>query len=376
MGRLTALGCYIFQGSFSLGVQKYFDILATLENGEFGEATTRLNFDHEIHNVQEEWPIKRYAGKVDLMYGNPPCAPFSPMGSGMKGKDGWRTDARIQCWTNLVEAAIEIQPKVFVGESVPKFYTNGFELVSSYAKDLVAAGYPRIYVVLHDIKFMGAAQQRRRVFLVASKYDLQWTVPNTPMVTLRQALASLDGPGPYKELYDEFVEMYHTVPPGGGLKKAFDEFYTPEFVEEHGLRKPRFVAHKANWDAPTGTVFGHTVLTHPDEARYFGVAELSRMMGYPDGYKWAQEPDFDMNDKKKLHGALARQGSEMVKAVTSFAAEYAAKTVADAIHSSRAPWSMRATPRVMEIKRWASNTRVINYDMVAEDRDISEEVLG
>ena len=51
--KLNALGCYIFQGSFTLGVAPYFNVLATLEDGDFGEVTTKLNWDHPIHNVKE-----------------------------------------------------------------------------------------------------------------------------------------------------------------------------------------------------------------------------------------------------------------------------------------------------------------------------------
>lgn len=374
MSKPTALGCYIFQGSFSLGVEPYFNILATLEDGTFGEATTRLNFDHEIHNVVEDWPLTYYRDKINFMYANPPCAPFSPMGGGMKGTDAWRTDDRISCWKNLIEAALVVQPDVFVGESVPKLYTNGWELVKAYTKDLIEAGYPRIYYVLHDIKFMGAPQQRRRFFFVASKYGLQWPVPNHPQVTFNDALESLEDPGPYKMLYDEFAEMYHIVPPGGGVRELFFEYYGGEDkVKEMGLRKPRFVLHKVNPELPTGTIFGHTVLSHPTEPRYLGVRELGRLMGYPDDYKWSQDFTYDPDNLGPYHSQLAKNGSEMVKAVTSFAGRYAAKTAADGIANKN---KVIGRPIVTEIKRWAGNTRVINYEMDAQDTDRTEDVLG
>jgi site-specific DNA-cytosine methylase len=56
---------------------------------------------YQYYEGEEEWPRKKYKGKIDFVYCNPPCAPWSNLGSNSKrrtrlGED----DPRIACWRN------------------------------------------------------------------------------------------------------------------------------------------------------------------------------------------------------------------------------------------------------------------------------------
>ena len=357
---MNAVGCFIFQGSFTVGVAKRFKVIAHLEDGDFGVATFKLNFpDVPVHTVVEDWPLGELAGKVDLLYGNPPCAPFSPIGatisSKKKGIGQWRADDRIKCWHNLMLAVATIKPMVFVGESVPRFYTAGWELSGKYAKHLLSMGY-MVYIVLHDIKFMGAAQQRRRVFLVGSKVKLDWPVPGHKPVTVRDAIGDLNDPGEYMVPRDEIVEILPYMPTDNkSLVNLYDKAYghmTREEQKKQGLHRPRFVEGRSTFDRQIGTVFGNTML-HPEEVRYLGLRELMRLMGYPDDYRWS--------------GNLGEAIGEMVKAVTPFAGRYAANVVADGLKLDRRV----RKPKVIEVVRWAKSSRILDMKVVPSETDIT-----
>ena len=300
--------------------------------------------------------MKTFRRKTHLLYGNPPCAPFSPIGGAISKKEGWRGDPRLECWDNLIDVVEVVQPRVFVGESVPRFYTAGWPLLQSYARRLLKGGY-QVYVVQHDIKFLGAAQQRRRVFLIGSRYDLTFPTPTFPRRDLSDALSEVDDPGVSGSMYDEVAECLHVMPQGMGLKDFFFEYYGgEEHVRELGLHRPRFVEGRLRLNEPTGTVFGNTMI-HPTEDRYLGINEYLNLLGYPPEYKWAADD---------VGGIMG----EAVKAVTSFAARYVAQVVKAGIERGK----VIRNPRAIEVKRWSTSTRRISYDLTVEDTDITDRV--
>lgn len=79
MNKPTALGSFIFAGGFSLGVSESFDVLAHLEETNYGVATVRRNFpDLPVRVGRDRWPLDALAAgsQIDWIFGNPPC--FSP----------------------------------------------------------------------------------------------------------------------------------------------------------------------------------------------------------------------------------------------------------------------------------------------------------
>lgn len=71
--RPTALGSAIFAGGFTLGVRESFDVLAHLEETNYGVATVRHNMPElPVHVGRERWPLDEFRD-VDMIYGNPPC---------------------------------------------------------------------------------------------------------------------------------------------------------------------------------------------------------------------------------------------------------------------------------------------------------------
>ena len=73
---MKALGTYIFAGGFTLGVRKHFDVQAHFEmKPGLYKKTVKANFpDLPIYEGEDEWPRKKYKGKIDFVYCNPMCS--------------------------------------------------------------------------------------------------------------------------------------------------------------------------------------------------------------------------------------------------------------------------------------------------------------
>jgi hypothetical protein len=105
LSRPRALGIYIYGGGFYFGVRDHWNVVAHLEDGPI------INTKVFSHNVPEvplrfapDWDLPSLKNKVDVVYANPPCAIWSPIGRSMfHGAKSYLTDPRIECWENCVK---------------------------------------------------------------------------------------------------------------------------------------------------------------------------------------------------------------------------------------------------------------------------------
>jgi DNA (cytosine-5)-methyltransferase 1 len=111
---------------------------------------------------------------IDVLIGAPPCQGFSHVGHRSKStKTGYNvtSDARNFLYTHMVEAALELKPKLFLMENVPgmKSAKKGDDsFLDAAAHALQAAGYQTDTWKLNAAAF-GVPQERLRVFLVAAR---------------------------------------------------------------------------------------------------------------------------------------------------------------------------------------------------------------
>jgi site-specific DNA-cytosine methylase len=108
-----AVGVYIFAGGFTIGMADQFRIRGHLEDGMFGVNTFKANFPRvPVWINPDRWPADRFKG-IDVVYGNPPCAPWSPIGSSMRhGQENWRSDPNVDCARRLIDFGLKVQPKI------------------------------------------------------------------------------------------------------------------------------------------------------------------------------------------------------------------------------------------------------------------------
>jgi len=300
---MKAIGVYIFAGGFTLGVKRAgFDVLAQLEDGPYGGATTNRNHPGmPVHASPATWPLDelRAAGPIDFVFGNPPCAPFSNAGISHKKvgmmNDHWKRDPRTSCITKMFGVLERVEPTVWAWESVQPALRRGREMVDELTAVARAHGYAATYVLLNAVD-IGVPQIRRRFFCVFHRVAIDWEYNRVPKRTVRDAWAPLlidgvvDGsPTPPKPTNNpEHLELLKTIPPGGSLRKAWERAHPPEtrVLNNHGTVKgrPRFLDVRLDYDEPSPTLTGGATKFHPTEDRYITLLEQQLLCGYPPEY--------------------------------------------------------------------------------------------
>lgn len=291
--RWSAVGSYIFAGGFTLGMRDHFRVLAHLEDGSYGVPTFERNQPGiPVHASVDEWPLE-IAAQADLIYGNPPCAAWSPLGRVIQaGPDAWRVDPRVDCVRKMFAKLLEeAEPKIWAWESVPAAFSRGRDLVRDFARRAGAAGYA-VDLVLHDARYLGALQSRRRFFFIATKVEVPWALPALPEAPSgKDALASYNGSGDPELMLKEGYyprAMLALVPKGKRIQDGWERF-----VAE---KNPKKVPPRASFGQlrlcdykPAGAVTG-SVTIHPTENRGLTIGELAHLSGFPPSYEFVSRP--------------------------------------------------------------------------------------
>ena len=159
---LTAVSLFAGAGGMDLGFQNYFSIQSA---NEFFAETLRNNFKHtEIINASIADITGRdlvEQGGVDLVFGGPPCQPFSAAGK-QRGVD----DPRGSLVKEYLRIVAELQPRYFVMENVPGLVSNAkggaLRFIKEQAKEI---GYATEHHVLTATDY-GVPQLRNRLFVI------------------------------------------------------------------------------------------------------------------------------------------------------------------------------------------------------------------
>ena len=338
MSNLTALGVHIYAGGFTVGVSKHFEPLGHLEEGKvgYGSPSAKLNFPWlpMVSGVPNWAPwiddLEDRRGTPNLVYCNPPCAPFSVAGATMRGGgQAWRTDPRLSCWENCFDVMKQIKPEFYVVESVTRAFTSGREFIDTFVERGADLGYSTTHLLV-DAKWLGVAQTRKRYFMVMHKKEVNFRAPNwAPAKTVREALSEVKNPGFVTPIVDPVQrEMAKSLPPGVPMRHVWEKkMYETVGPEESWPRnssgvkgRPRLFLHRARPDQPLGTITGNYFL-HPTEDRMLGMTELAHLNGYPQDYKFQGNP--------------GGWPSLIARGVSPRVAEYLADNIASAIKSGK-----------------------------------------
>jgi DNA (cytosine-5)-methyltransferase 1 len=301
---LGAVGVDIFAGGFSVGVSKHFNVLAHLEESNYGVRSFKLNFPHiPVCVGKDRWKpfiddIRRYSD-IPFMYANPPCATFSVAGSTMRsGGSAWRTDPRLHCWTRCFDAALYARPHIYACESVVRAYTAGREFMVGLQERALEAGYSVTHLLV-DATWLGVPQRRKRYFFVMHDRKISWQAPNwSPPKTVGETLADVTHPGPVSPISDPLhLELVKKLEPGKALRPLWEQRMRdtvgPEAVwprNQYGVAgRPRLFVHRVHGDRPMGTLTGDYFI-HPTEDRFLGMNELKVLNGFPEDYAFEGRP--------------------------------------------------------------------------------------
>lgn len=332
MSEPTALGVYIFAGGHTLGVRKHFKVLAHFEDGPFGTATVRHNMpDIPIHTNPDTWPADDFVGRVDYLYGNPPCAPWSAAGHLPKqkqklgeGMHKYMFDARVKCVENQFALLGRIRPKVWSWESVARAYSVGRAFVDQLTERALDQGYSVTHLLMNAVD-CGCPQIRRRFFFVAHNIELGLERPNVPHRTVRDAiewiyLAGREGVG-YNP-GQKYLDLASRARPGEGLQDAWHRENPPETWQRNKsggvIGRPGFLATRLSWDKPAGTMIGGAHQYHPELARLLTVKEAQVICSYPYEYEF-------------IYDNVGDAYSQIAKAVTPAAGDWLGSQVRRAV---------------------------------------------
>lgn len=301
----TAVGTYIFAGGFTLGVRKYFNVLAHLEQSNFGVETVRANMPKLPIYVDKaaKWPLALDALRgqsIDFLYGNPPCAPWSNAAHGYKKKlngtaaTAYLRDPRTSCVWNYFALLKELRPKVWAWESVTQAVKKGWPMVRELTEQAAELGYSATYV-LHNAADLGVPQDRKRVFIIFHNVKMHWLYPKQALpTTVRDVIGDLDeGEDPVmtplppaRKAFAPFVDE------GGSFRRTWEKMQAedPELMprDPNGrvMGRHPFCLRRLSWDKPSATLMGGSGvhLVHPTEDRYLTVLEAQLLCSFPSDY--------------------------------------------------------------------------------------------
>lgn len=284
--KYKALGINIYGGGFTIGVANHFEVLTQWEEIDLGKRTFEMNFpdlERPIIN-HKDWPVKEYAGKVDFVFANPPCAPWSSANTHKgKTKASRFLDKRLDLTEHTYKAALKLEPDIFISESVEAGYNIGASYYDKYIKMWIDAGYA-VTFYMNDAILQGAPCMRRRFHFIAHKYTLDLTPPKIiKPVTVAETigdLIELDGQVPLHDLrpIDPWIlKVVKKTKPGEPLRKAIPRVKN---YEGPGIG---FLVKRIKWDRPAFTMVGFNYI-HPLKDRWITFREAMRLCTYPDWF--------------------------------------------------------------------------------------------
>ena len=249
------------------------------------------------------------SGEVDGIIGGPPCQSWSEAGA-LRGIE----DARGQLFYDYIRLLTEFRPKFFLAENVSGMLANRHsEAVQNILKLFREAGY-NVSLTLVNAKDYGVAEERKRVFYIGFRDDLdvQFKFPQGSTAEDDKKLT----------LRDIIWDLQDTAVPAGPKNHHNpaavnnNEYYTGDFSSIFMSRN-----RVKSWDEQAFTVqaSGRQCQLHPqapkmvkidkDVCRFvkgqehlyrrMTIREVARVQGFPDDFRFVYE---ETNNAYKMIG--------------------------------------------------------------------------
>ena len=295
------------RAGFKIPVANEFD-KTIWETFKANHPNTNL-IEGDIRQITKEDISQYISGEVDGIIGGPPCQSWSEAGS-LKGIE----DARGQLFFDYIRILEEFKPKFFLAENVSGMLANRHsEAVKNILHLFEEAGY-NVSLTLVNAKDFGVAEERKRVFYIGFRNDLdvQFEFPegstkdDDKKITLRDIIW---------DLQDTAVpsgDKNHHNPNAINNNEYFTGAYSRFFMSRNRV---------TSWDAQAYTVqaSGRQCQLHPqapkmvkvgkndcrfvegkeDLYRRMTIREVARVQGFPDDFKFIYE---DTNNAYKMIG--------------------------------------------------------------------------
>ena len=295
--KYSAVGVYVSAGGPTIGVSNHLNVLAHYTDGQFGYDTRQENFP----NIREftdpdHWPT----ASVDYMYCAPPCAPFSSLG---KRGVNWENDPKIKKAYQALHHGLEVQPKIWMQESVPNFYKKATSFIEEAEEAWTSLGYQVTHFITGGI-LHGVPQRRIRWHMFASKVKLVFPDELGPRVLTMREAYRVYGP-PSKKNTEQMpsnarVDALQKWAPNGCKYRDVYTHLTGIQDNEVGLYAgvPHFSLRRGEWDRSVPTLVGTPRVYMPSpEQRLYSLAEGMVMCAYPRDFHFVAKNVRDAYDQ-------------------------------------------------------------------------------
>jgi len=321
---MNSLSLFSGAGGMDIGVrQAGFNILAEIESDEHCCSTLRAALEREDFNTKViQADIKTIdpnallaelnlsIGKLDLLFGGPPCQSFS-----LAGKQLGLSDERGPLLFEIIRFAKEIQPKVILIEQVKGLLSSKGknnrrgEVFESFLTELEEIDYTPKWRVVMAADF-GVPQLRERLFVIATHGHNGFIFPDVthaptqecnglfklePYAGIGSVISDLGPPSPkirgqtVHDREDSHVdvtperdrERIAQVPEGSHLAA---QAHLCEELRRGLSPKDTTKYLRLHRNRPSNTLRCGEIFYHPTENRYLTPRECMRIHGYPDDY--------------------------------------------------------------------------------------------
>lgn len=285
-------------GGLDLGFERAgFSIVAANEFDSSIWSTFEINHPKtklikgDIRKIKED----DFPDDIDGIIGGPPCQSWSEAGS-LRGIE----DARGQLFFEYIRILKDKQPKFFLAENVSGMLANRHsEAVQNILKLLDGCGY-NVSLTLVNAKDYGVAQERKRVFYIGFRKDLNIeykfpegsTKDDLKKITLRDIIWDLQFSA------CPALDKNYTNPTSVNNNEYFIGSYSPIFMSRNRVK---------SWDEQGFTVqaSGRQCQLHPQAPKMHKVSEnkyefsgnhelyrrmtireVARIQGFPDDFRF------------------------------------------------------------------------------------------
>jgi DNA (cytosine-5)-methyltransferase 1 len=308
-----------------IGIKKAgFSVLAEVENDKYCCQTLRAAaerdcsstrvIEQDIRTIEPSEIADMFNLKpmeLDLLFGGPPCQPFS-----LAGKQNGLGDVRGQLLFEVIRFAEHLKPKAILLEQVKGLLSargmNGEKngVLNLFLGELIRIGYIPKWQVCCAADY-GVPQLRKRVFVVATRGQNGFYFPEHTHIPINENLSLFNLPA-YTTVGEALSGLGKPMPktPGTTFQNCEDSHvdvtpardrerisYVPEgsylAAQTHvsmDIRKnlmPKDTTKYLRLDRckPSNTLRCGEIFFHPTEDRYLTPREYMRIHGYGDEYK-------------------------------------------------------------------------------------------
>ncbi|RRR77127.1 MAG: DNA (cytosine-5-)-methyltransferase [Candidatus Viridilinea halotolerans] len=287
-------------GGFRLGLEKLgWNCVFSCEIDPQCEHTYRDNFGHTFHAYDIADICMGGMPAFDVLCAGFPCQPFSIAGKRLGYKDN-----RGNVLFYLIEIIKFARPSIVFLENVTNFMSHDHGITFQLLKEeLAQAGYSTYFTLL-DSSFFGVPQQRKRIYIVAFQESFNnksfvFTKKRTKSTIFRHFIKHNDYSIPISEKWQEYIDLYTG-------KKTLDQMTFPVPKTRQALERINAGANlddcvfqlrssgirACSIDAPLPTLAvshsggGAMIPVYSGERRHLNIAEMKRIMGFPDAYSF------------------------------------------------------------------------------------------